>query len=237
MVPKDRRSQRPDVPQPVTYLPPKRTRRVSGRRSSIASSRRASRVLSMTIMSPAVAITTPPHEFFTGLSASKETSMSLTKAAPFSFSAQALYLLTAPPSTFLTRLAWPDTPRTETTVPSRRMRPSTMRLSSRDEYLSDCTSRPRRFAASPLSTPSCASRSARMERRAERTWLDWVMRFWISMSFSLRSYSARMVAFSASTMRSFSMLNSSSAFTLISLAFSSPSCLMNFTIWLICVVT
>ena len=56
------------------------------------------------------------------------------------------------------------------------------------------------------------------------------MRFCTSTCFSLRSKSARIFCFSASTMRSFSMLNSSSVFSLISAAFSFASCLMNCTI-------
>mmetsp|Transcript_8354 Transcript_8354/g.24539 ORF Transcript_8354/g.24539 Transcript_8354/m.24539 type:complete len:257 (-) Transcript_8354:334-1104(-) len=136
------------------YLPPKSTRRVSGRRSSMASSSRDSNVLSMMMRSPAVARMTPPHAFLIGLSALKVTSISLTNWAPFSFSAHALYLATALVRTFLIVLFWPETPRTLTEVPSRRTRPSTMRLSSRDAYLSDCTRRPRRFFASSLRTAS-----------------------------------------------------------------------------------
>ena len=56
------------------------------------------------------------------------------------------------------------------------------------------------------------------------------MRFCTSTCFSLRSYSWRIFCFSASTIRSFSMLNSSSAFSLISEAFSEASCWMNLTI-------
>ena len=56
------------------------------------------------------------------------------------------------------------------------------------------------------------------------------MRLLISTCFSLRSYSARISCFFASTMRSFSMLNSSSVFNLISAAFSLASCWMKWTI-------
>ena len=51
---------------------------------------------------------------------------------------------------------------------------------------------------------------------------------------SFRSYSFLIRRRSSSTIWSFSMLNSSSAVTRISLAFSSASCLMKATIWWIC---
>lgn len=56
------------------------------------------------------------------------------------------------------------------------------------------------------------------------------MRFCTSTCFSLRSYSCRIFCFSSSTMYSFSMLYSSSAFSLISCAFSEASCWMNLII-------
>mmetsp|Transcript_6592 Transcript_6592/g.19707 ORF Transcript_6592/g.19707 Transcript_6592/m.19707 type:complete len:254 (-) Transcript_6592:28-789(-) len=54
---------------------------------------------------------------------------------------------------------------------------------------------------------------------------------------SFRSYSLLIFCFSTSTICNFSMLNSSSAATRISFAFSSASCLMNSTIWFICFCT
>lgn len=56
------------------------------------------------------------------------------------------------------------------------------------------------------------------------------MRRCTSTCFSLRSYSARILVFSASSMRSFSIWNSSSVFSLISAAFSLASWWMNWTI-------
>ena len=63
-----------------------------------------------------------------------------------------------------------------------------------------------------------------------RTSFDCPIRFCTSTCFSLRSYSARIFCFSASTIRSFSMLNSSSVFSLISAAFSRASWWMSWTI-------
>jgi len=55
-------------------------------------------------------------------------------------------------------------------------RTSTMRDSSSDEYLSDWARRARRFFASSCRPTSCAWRSARIDRRAARTWLDCPLR-------------------------------------------------------------
>ena len=83
-----------------------------------------------------------------------------------------------------------------------------------------------------------ARRPARAAARARRAGGAAAhMRFCTSTCFSLRSKSARIFCFSASTIRSFSMLNSSSVLSLISAAFSLASWWMNWTIWLICACT
>ena len=105
--------------------------------------------------------------------------------------------------------------------------PWQMRLTSKPAYAGEALTAPTVARASASMPWMASSRAASTFRRMAFSSVEYSIFFFTSTWLSLRSYSLRILCFSVSTIWSFSMLNSSSAATRISFAFSSASCLMN----------
>mmetsp|Transcript_30584 Transcript_30584/g.76039 ORF Transcript_30584/g.76039 Transcript_30584/m.76039 type:complete len:252 (+) Transcript_30584:220-975(+) len=216
-------------------LAPKIMVRISGPlRSNATFNRSSSELLQMILPSMEITCTPPTHEAPSLLSAPGAGGR-LVKVSSVSFSpgvtdsASAIALFTTDSSLFLHL--------TTAALVSSFLIPDTMSPVMSCLYCGLELMDVRLARDSPTMAWIASSRAASTFSRILFSSVEYSIFFLTSTWLSLRSYSLRIFCFSVSTICSFSMLNSSSAATRISLAFSSASCLMNCTIWLICRLT